>query len=369
MKRVTFLIIFYFFIGTQFCHATTKILIVPGHDLFASGAEFRGVKEADLTLKLGYDLYNYLKKDKNFDVSISRAPDGQYSKWFKDYVKSSSTEILVFENAKHIDFKSSIAGGEIKAVDGVSHNVAPPATIAYLTAINKYANDHNVDLVLHLHFNDYPRKRDTVDPGDHSGFAIYVPEHQFSNATDSFEFAKYLKKRLLFFEPGSDLPGESNIIVEDQNLIAVGVDNERDGASVLVEYAYMYEPFLRFKSLQSLALNEFAFQTYMAILDRYASSTLSEKLSVSTSILPYKFKKQLSLSSTHSVDVLALQMALREDGIYPPIPRTFSDCPISGKFGECTQDSLVIFQQKYLGISTGVVGPMTLRLLNKRFGK
>src|SRR4051812_33499146 len=50
-----------------------RILIVPGHDNQYWGTQFRDVKEADLTLELGENLYSLLKNDPHFETFITRS--------------------------------------------------------------------------------------------------------------------------------------------------------------------------------------------------------------------------------------------------------------------------------------------------------
>lgn len=53
-----------------------KILIVPGHDDSASGAEFGGQREADLALALGVELHKLLGQVPEFEVALARTKAG-----------------------------------------------------------------------------------------------------------------------------------------------------------------------------------------------------------------------------------------------------------------------------------------------------
>lgn len=50
---------------------------------------------------------------------------------------------------------------------------------------------------------------------------------------------------------------------------------------------------------------------------------------------------------SESKDILSLQMALYQEGLYPPADKTFDDCPINGLFGNCVFESVKNFQEKY----------------------
>ena len=123
----------------------------------------------------------------------------------------------------------------------VEHNSVANNTSLRLYAINKWANENDVEIVFHIHFNDYPG-RNLDQPGKYSGFSIYIPEYQLPNHITSSGLAKSLKNQLEKYFAKSDLPIESSILIEDQELIAVGSNASRDGISVLTEYGYIYEP-------------------------------------------------------------------------------------------------------------------------------
>jgi len=72
-----------------------KILLVPGHDNEVWGAQYGNIKEADMTLALATRIFNILKKDKRFEVYITRDSKG-YTKKFADYFSTHKDEILAF---------------------------------------------------------------------------------------------------------------------------------------------------------------------------------------------------------------------------------------------------------------------------------
>src|SRR3989344_5718188 len=78
-----------------------KILIVPGHDNYSIGAQFKGIKEAQMNAELGQELFDFFQKDDKFEVYATRVKNGDYSQWFSDYFESNKEEIRNFrENWK-----------------------------------------------------------------------------------------------------------------------------------------------------------------------------------------------------------------------------------------------------------------------------
>ena len=57
---------------------------MPGHDDKVWGARYGNTKEATMTLAVATQIYNLLKKDKKFQVYITRDSKG-YTKEFADY--------------------------------------------------------------------------------------------------------------------------------------------------------------------------------------------------------------------------------------------------------------------------------------------
>src|SRR3989338_7026431 len=84
-------------------------------------------------------------------------------------------------------------------------------------------------------------------------------------------------------------------------------------------------------------------------------------------------------AASESKDTLYLQMALRQEGLYPPENKTFNDCPLSGVFGNCTFEAVKKFQEKYadeiltendkIEKASGFAGPKTLAKLNEIYGE
>ena len=215
-----------------------RVLIVPGHDDAAWGTEFRGLKEADVTVALGEELAYVLSSDPHFEPVLVRTKSG-YTKEFAEYFKVEKETTRAFIADKKKVMKDLLRQGMLEREEGIIHNSASSDVALRLYMINKWANEHAVDLVLHIHLNDYPRKARTK-PGRYSGFALYVPDRQYSNAGPSVEIATSIARRLSEKLTPSTHPQEG-AIVPDQELIAVGAYNTLDPAVVLLEYGYIYE--------------------------------------------------------------------------------------------------------------------------------
>jgi N-acetylmuramoyl-L-alanine amidase len=354
-----------------------RILVVPGHDDSSPGAVYRGLKEADVNLTLSYYLASYLKKDKNIRVSILRKRNGSYSDWFNAFKEEERSAIIQFRDRVRGVMKYALGSKKVeKHVPHISHNPAADNVSLDLYGINKYANENWIDIVLHMHFNDYPRARRGV-PGKYSGFAMYVPEEEFPNARASREVADAIKEELEKYIPASDLPGEKETIIETQDLIAVGSNASRNGVSLLVEYGYIYEPYLQDSVSREMMLKELAHLTYNGLANFLNSQTPPRKYETDTTVLPYGWGPTLR-KGDRGADVLALQFALNKEGLYPPRGFSLSECPISSYYGSCTARAVRAFQEKYasgvlapLGLQngTGMVGARTIYKLNELYAR
>ena len=98
-----------------------KILIVPGHDKEIWGAEYGNIKEADMNLNLGTQLFNILKKDKRFEVYITRGKNG-YTKEFSDYFSKNKAAIISFKKNAKEENQIKIDSGTFLNKTGVVHN-------------------------------------------------------------------------------------------------------------------------------------------------------------------------------------------------------------------------------------------------------
>ncbi len=352
-----------------------KILIVPGHNNDSFGAQFRGIKEAQMNSELGQELFEFFQKDDKFEAYATRVKNGDYSQWFSDYFESNKEEVAKFREDSRRQMRQAIEQGMPGNDNQVYHNSAQDDDSLRLYAINKWANENNIEVVFHIHFNDYPgRKWGRV--GEYSGFSIYVPEYQLPNHRASSKLAKPLKNQLEKYFAKSDLPAESSALIEDQELIAVGSNASRDGISILAEYGYIYEPQFTNKETKEIILKELAYQTYIGIKKFFDGDDLPVN-NYETTLLPYEWSRSLKKGMEGLRDILYLQIALHKEGLYPPEGKTFNDCPINGVFRNCTFEAVKKFQEKYANEilaendktekSSGFAGPKTLAKLNELY--
>ena len=146
-----------------------KIIIVPGHDENNSGAVFGAVKEADMNLKVAEELFDLFKNDKHFETLLVRDADG-YNEKISAYIEENSEEIQAFVSEKKDIMQDLNAVGKVNGYVNVQHNSARPEVVKILYGINKYANDNDFDIILHVHFNDYPGR--SGSDGKYSGFSV-----------------------------------------------------------------------------------------------------------------------------------------------------------------------------------------------------
>jgi len=344
-----------------------KIVIVPGHDQESPGALFRGLRELDLNLELTRSLVDFLKQDPAFEVILSQDSSG-YNPTLASYFSDNRGAIESFRHAQQGITNAALDAGVLEKREGVYHNFAPNETSLKLYGINKWANENGVNLILHAHFNDDATRRGERI-GRYGGFAIYVPEAQFSNAKGSIGVARSIFDRLKNRIAQSNLPTESAGIVEDQELIGIGSNNSLDAAAMLTEYSYIYEPQIRAAATRGLVLKEAAWQTYLGVESFFKGASYADTLA-QTALFPHRFNENLSVGVRGSAEVYLLQTVLALQGFYPPEGSTLEDCPISGSFLDCTARAVKAFQQaKDIGPAMGEVGERTRMYLNSIYGK
>ena len=240
-----------------------KILIVPGHDDDSWGTEYNGIREADLTMRVGEALAAQFTKNSVYEAVVLRGRNGYlpaFDAYFTEHKESVRAEVV----AKKKIMKDLLVAGSVERVEGVGHNKAALDVALRLYAINKWANENAFHLVLHLHFNDFGG-RTARNMNQYGGFALYVPDGQYSNARASYAVAESLFSELSSLFTKSNLPKEDAGIVPDQSLIAIGAYNTLDAVSVLIEYAYIYEAPLRTPSGRKEAIQRFADATYRGV--------------------------------------------------------------------------------------------------------
>jgi N-acetylmuramoyl-L-alanine amidase len=347
-----------------------NVLVVPGHDDEYWGTEFGDIREGDVTVAIGQHLYNYLRNDPRLDVTITRTQMG-YTDTFKNYFETNRTQIQDFIKSAQASHQQKVSNGEILINEVVPHNNAKPEVAHRLYGINKWANENNIDLVIHIHVNDHGG-RVWGTAGKYQGFSMYYPAKEYSNSVTSETLGKAIFDELLKRNTPSDYPPEAAGLIPDHELIAIGAADTLKAASVLVEYGYIYEPqFLNVDNRDALT-RDLAYQTFLGMHTFFGdrakygngfvnTTSATTAVSAKNNYLPYTWKKDLKKGTGSTADINALQAALTKSGVY--------SCGIVGTFGPCTEKGVKAFQKKY-GISqTGTVGPQTRAKLNALYSK
>ncbi len=230
-----------FFAQAQIAPQTPiKILLVPGHDNESWGAQYGNLKEAAMNLAVATRVYDILKKDKRFEVYITRDKNG-YTKEFADYFVNHKEDVLSFKESARAQMESDVASGSFVPKDSAPHNNANADTALRLYGFNKWANENKIDAVVHMHFND--RSRSSIwAQGKEKGFAIYIPEAQMVNSKGSAILGANIFLQLEKKYVTSTYEKEKGGLVPDQKLIALGANGTLLSSvrSILVEYGYIY---------------------------------------------------------------------------------------------------------------------------------
>jgi len=341
-----------------------RLLLVPGHDEESPGAAFGSVREVDINLLMARFLFERFSADEYFIATTTKdLTTGAYQPAFT-FTPVDVARITSWRDTLHSLFLLHKQNGLFTHENLVQHNNAGARVSTLLYGINEWANNNNIDVVLHIHFNDYASRKITR-VGKYSGFAVYVPDTMLPNARASRALADSVYARLSSRFPSSDLPKEDIGIIPDHELIAVGANASRRKVSLLVEYGYIYEKQFKTEAVRDAVLRELAYQTYLGVKDFFEVSTIPRD--DATTFLPHHFETELKRGIEGSLDVLSLQSALLRDGLYPPKGKTLSDCPLNGIFGACVESAVRSYQKKE-GLSVvGRVGPQTLEKLNQEF--
>lgn len=246
-----------------------KILLVPGHDNEVWGAQYGNIKEADMNLVLATQIYNILKKDKRFEVYITRDKNG-YTKEFSDYFSNNKADIISFKNNAKEETQVKIDNGTILEKSGVIHNAVNEETAIELYGINKWANKNKIDAVISVHFNDYLRATKWTI-GKYKGFVIYMPDGQMVNSPESSKLAKSIFSQLSKKYITSTYIKEKGGLISDQNLIALGASNTLNGSvnSVLIEYGYIYQKIFRNSTTRHQAYKDMAILTTGGVVNYF----------------------------------------------------------------------------------------------------
>lgn len=249
-----------------------RVLLVPGHDNEIWGAQYGNVKEAAMNLAVARRINSILKKDKRFEVYITRDQNG-YTKEFTDYF-SNQKEIASFRDKAKKEWGSRVDSGDITDVETVPHNSVTKNVSIILYGINKWANENQMDAVVHIHFNDYPRK-DKWMIGKHTGFAVYMPERQLANWFPSGQLAANIFAQLDKKYSPSTYEKEKGGLIPDQKLIALGSNGTLLSGvrAVLIEYGYIYEKKFRNYKTRHQAYDDMAKLTATGIKNYFSTLT------------------------------------------------------------------------------------------------
>lgn len=326
-----------------------KVLLVPGHEPSYGGTELGALTERDIAVEIADDLAAMLRKDPRLEVFVTR-DRAAWAPELSDYYEEEWRGIERFVAQKRRAMDRLLRDETIETRDfEVGHNTAATDVALRLYGINKWANENEYDLAVHIHLNDNPGAT------NHSGFAVYVPDHQYGNAAASRDLGEAIAFELNGFNASSTLPIENYAIVEDQSLIALGSRGSADFASVLIEYAYIYETKIANDAARPAVLDDFAHQTYRGIREFLGAPAEAGD----TLVLPYAWAPVPIEEGDAGPHVYALQVALKKLGFYPPAGQLLIGCPISGYAGECTISALKAFQASKGLEQTGSIGPRT----------
>lgn len=215
-----------------------KILLVPGHDDVHKGAEFNGVHELDLNIELSEKIKEEIEKDKRFEVLL--LSDYKTNKKVDSYIEENKIKIERLEKHHKEVTKKLQQEGLVLLKSGIDHNFAHEEMINKLYGINFYSNDQKIDLVIHVHFNNYHRYNMKKE-GEYEGFSIYYPTLVYNNGEVSKELGTHLMAKMMRVSTSSTNPAEEDVLIEDSELIAVGAYNTLKVPALLVEYGYVYE--------------------------------------------------------------------------------------------------------------------------------
>jgi N-acetylmuramoyl-L-alanine amidase len=332
-----------------------RILIVPGHQPDTGGTEFRGVLERDIAVDIADALAELLAQNPHYDVIVARTKTA-WNPVLQNYFDAHAADIEAFRQSQKAQMQNYLASGSIlPAADQVYHNSTSGDAALQLYGINKWASDNGVDITLHLHINN-DDEHGAGAVGNYDGFAVYVPDRQYSNAEASKVIGSAIAARLNAYHATSTLPKEDAGVAEDQKLIAVGSNNSASDAALLIEYGYIYEPQFLKPSVRAVAVTDYAYETYLGLQDFFKAPAPFPFGSVS---FPYDWSEVDTAGRNSGPGIYALQAALHYLGYYPPAGKSFSDCPVSGMTGPCTRAALSAYQTTHGLEATGALGPQT----------
>jgi len=345
----------------NFSTKKVRILIVPGHEPDSGGTNFGKLYERDLAVTIGEDLQQILDSDSHYQSFITR--DAQsWNPIFTDYFQNNWNQILAWEQSAKIDFLKSTS--TISSLEEI-HNNADVDDAMRLYGVNKWSNENNIDLMIHIHLNNYPGASKKI-AGKYSGLVMYIPSATLQNNTISRPIAERIFNRLSLYNPISNLPVQSQGLEEDSSLIAMGAYNTSNVASMLIEYEYIYDPQIVNPQVRDIAFKDLAYQTYLGLQDYYNKNlNITATSSYNPSVNVYVWNTPVTSVDSNPEDIYAMQTALIMDNDYPPKGKTKNACPHSGTFGTCTRLAIQAFQKKNNIVGESFFGQKTFSLLNE----
>src|SRR3989344_4245184 len=195
-----------------------RILIVPGHQPDTGGTEYNGVYERDVVVDIASALADLLARNPHYDVMVARGKTA-WNPVLQSYFDTHTADITAFLASQKLQMAQHIADGRLLVEPNqVYHNTTPLPAALQLYGINKWTSENNIGITLHLHINDYARR---TRAGKYDGFAVYVPDRQYSNAEVSKAIGTAIAARLSPYHATSTLPKEEAGVAKDQELIAI----------------------------------------------------------------------------------------------------------------------------------------------------
>lgn len=330
-----------------------KVLIVPGHEPGYGGAVYGSLLERELNVEIANKLAANFAKNPRLEIIVART-NTAWTPSLASYFESGWQGILSFI-ADHKASMTALTDGAGSATGfQAGHNTAAQTVAQRLYGISKWGNENGVDIAIHIHINDAGNKM-------HQGFAVYVPDAKYGNVGASRSLGNSIANELNQVNASSTLPIENLGVVGDQDLIALGASNTANFASVLIEYAYIYESKLVHAEARSAVEGDFAWQTYRGVM-----AYLQDPVKGNNSLMfPNAWKVPSPGKGTSDPEIYALQIALHKLKFYPPPGLSLYDCPISGFNGSCTQTALSNYQKSKGWQATGAIGPLTAAALKK----
>ncbi len=342
-----------------------RILVMPGHEPQYGGAEFIGYYEREFVVTIANLLEKELGTDANFEIVIPRGNQG-WDDGIDSYFDRQERKIKRFIEDHKEEYEKLLDRGRVE--EQAAHNAAPGDVATRLYGITKWANENDVDLMVHLHLND-EMSHAAGQRGTYSGAAIYVPDSIYGNADASKEVAEPVLERLNATTPTSNFGYETKGIVEDRELIAIGAFNTSEVPSILIEYGYIYEPRITGDGARDAVFADFAYQTALGIKEFFGAPVSAR---YDTKALPHTFASDIlatsTASTTSATDIYALQALLRELNFYPGSEASLGVCPVSGITNECMAAAVKAFQASKGLEQTGTLGPQTRAALNAAQG-